>query len=218
MNKPSASLERNTQLLSARVDELRSALQQSSPQRLAVNTGASYMEDSNDDGGFEFEYWGTATLLSCPGYTAHDKLTGAELPAAFQALILYYFYTADGTALSDRWIAFSELQDGRFYTQAFQGYTGGQLGKLFADEMDTFQAAALAIGGRPHSMGDAGFVFQLLPRVHLLALVWQGDEDFPSNYQILFNKSVNHYLPTDACAIAGSMLTRKLIRAREIQG
>jgi hypothetical protein len=29
----------------------------------------------------------------------------------------------------------------------------------------------------------------------------------------LFDASASHYLPTDACAIAGSMLTRQLIKS-----
>jgi hypothetical protein len=51
----------------------------------------------------------------------------------------------------------------------------------------------------------------MLPRVSLLTVYWQGDEDFPSSAQILFGVEVKHYLPTDACAIAGSMLTRQLV-------
>jgi hypothetical protein len=215
MNKITASPEKNTQLLTVRVDELRHALQQINPKQVASHAGAHYSDDS-DNGMFEFEFLGARTLLSYPEYAAYDNFTGSELPVAVQALILYYFYNADGSALTDRWIAFSELQDGRFYTQAFQGYSGDKLGKLFADDLDTFRKAALAIGGIPHSMANASFVFQLLPRVPLLALAWQGDDEFPSSYQILFNESVNHYLPTDACAIAGSMLTRKLIRASDM--
>lgn len=216
MEKPSISPDKTPELLSARVDELRHNLQQRSPQRTAFNTAAHYTEHSANAGIFEFNFWGTPTQLVYPACKAQDIATGYELPVSFQAFILYYFNTADGTPLTDRWISFSELQDGRFYTQAFQGYTGNQLAKTFDNELKAFQKAAQTTGGRPYSMGDAGFIFQLLPRVHLLALAWQGDEEFPSNYQILFNETVNHYLPTDACAIAGSMLTRKLIRAKEI--
>lgn len=217
MNKITASPEKSTQLLSVRVDELRHALQLINPKQVTSHAGAHYTDDS-DNGIFEFEFWGAPTLLSYPECTAYDKSTGSKLPVAVQALILYYFYNADGFPLTDRWIAFSELQDGRFYSQAFQGYSGDKLGKLFTDDLDAFRKAALEIGGIPHSMADASFVFQLLPRVPLLALAWQGDDEVPSSYQILFNESVNHYLPTDACAIAGSMLTGKLIRARDILG
>ncbi|MDL1911699.1 DUF3786 domain-containing protein, partial [Chloroflexi bacterium CFX6] len=55
--------------------------------------------------------------------------------------------------------------------------------------------------------------FQPLPRVPLMTTYWLGDEDFPSSCKILFDESATHYLPIDACAILGSMLTRKIIAA-----
>lgn len=211
--RPITSPEKNIELLAARVDELRQSLQQMRPAELAANTAADFSIHNQSEGFFELNFWETPTVVSFPGYAIKDALSGRELPVFMQALILYYFFTADGTPLSNQWISFSELQDGRFYTQAFQGYTGRQLAQIFQDDLEAFSQAALASGGKRGDIGDASFIFPVLPKVNLLIAAWQGDEDFPSNYQLLFNASVNHYLPTDACAIAGSMLTRKIIRA-----
>jgi hypothetical protein len=214
MNKFSAAPEKNIHLLSARVNELRHALQHFTPYELAARTAARYAKQDKTKGIFELNLWDYSIVITYPELIVMDSNNGQELPIAFQALVLYYFYTADGAKLSDQWISFSDLQDGRFYSQAFQGYTGHMLARIFKDNIMDFEQAALAIGGIPHPIGDVGYIIRLFPKVHLLALAWQGDEDFPSNYQILFNASVNHYLPTDACAIAGSMLTRKIIQAR----
>jgi hypothetical protein len=65
MNKITASPEKNTQLLSVRVDELRHALQQINPKQVASHAGAHYSDDS-DNGMFEFEFLGAPTLLSYP--------------------------------------------------------------------------------------------------------------------------------------------------------
>lgn len=64
-------------------------------------------------------------------------------------------------------------------------------------------------------MGDAAYLFQVLPLVSLLAVTWLGDEEMPPAYQILFDANVSHHLPTDVCAILGSMLTERLIRSVE---
>jgi hypothetical protein len=45
----------------------------------------------------------------------------------------------------------------------------------------------------------------------LLAVYWKGDDEFPPSYKILFEDIADEHLPTDACAILGSMLTGKLI-------
>jgi hypothetical protein len=49
----------------------------------------------------------------------------------------------------------------------------------------------------------------------LLVVFWAGDDELPPAYQVLFDASASHHLPTDACAIAGSMLVRQLIAASE---
>jgi hypothetical protein len=80
-----------------------------------------------------------------------------------------------------------------------------------------FAAAAGAIHGRELStggqLGDRAFAFRALPHVSLLVVCWLGDEDFPPSYRLLFDGAAKHHLSTDACAILGSGLTRRLIRA-----
>jgi len=70
----------------------------------------------------------------------------------------------------------------------------------------TSERAALKQGGKSYPLGDASFSFQFLPRMSLLAVFWAGDDELPASYQVLFDASASHQLPTDACAIAGSML------------
>jgi len=198
-------------LLLPRIEELRSGLTNSDPNILSLNTGTHFSISNSGKGLFELSLWQQNILLTFPELTARTSETGDPLGIANQVMILYYFFTADGTRVTGQWISFSELPDGRFYNQAFQGYTGAELYKVFKEDFDRLEKAAIKIGGVPKSFADIAFSFHLLPRLPLLMAVWQGDEDFPASYQILFDSSVSHYLPTDVCAIAGSMLTRKLI-------
>lgn len=211
LKAPVSPADKNPGLLAARADELRLALQQVNTDILAVNTASAYVKQPDGTGTFLLDFWDRPISVSYPDFRITYAADETELNIAHQALILYYFHTADGTPIADNWISFSDLQDGRFYAQAFQGYSGQQLANYFKDNLTYFKQSGLNLGGIVHNIGDASLIFYILPMVHLLAVAWQGDYDFPSNYQILFNASVNHYLPTDACAIAGSMLTRNMI-------
>ena len=78
----------------------------------------------------------------------------------------------------------------------------------------SFEFAAHNLAGvRQFGLGDLAYTFQALPRVSLLLVFWKGDEDFPASFQVLFDASASHYLPTDAYAILGSTLTRRLIKS-----
>jgi len=131
-----------------------------------------------------------------------------------QALLAYTFYTSDGALPAQEWIAFTELPNGRFYTNAFQGYTGNKLARAFGNDVKGFAETAVSIGGNPVEFADAAFQFQVLPKVPVLVAYWMGDEDFPPSYKLLFDANINHHMPTDACAIIGSMLTSKLLKQR----
>ena len=200
-----------------RLDELRTLLAFSDPEAIARMSGAVYTPGDallTPDDRLNLALWSAPISITCSEWVAYPEAENQPLSAFDQALILYYLTTADGTSLTGEWIAFSDLPDGRFYNQAFQGYTGKQLARLFQDDRVAFEQAAQALGGIRQPLGDASFAFQALPRVPLLAVYWQGDEDFPSTCQVLFDAAASHYLPTDAYAILGSTLTRRLIKAR----
>lgn len=198
-------------LLAQRVQALRDQLAILNPQQIAINTAANYFAKEVGKAHFRFPYWQEEIIVKVPTYQAFSANDQTELGVAHQALILYYFITARPIPLTEKWVSFAELPDGRFYNQAFQAYTGNVLRRHFGNQLERLELAIQKLKGIAVPFADRAFLFWVFPRVPLLLVYWQGDEDFPSNYQILFDACVASYLPTDACAIAGSMLTRKLI-------
>jgi hypothetical protein len=203
-------------LLASRLDEMREKLRRSDPDQLAVSTGTAFFPTKNDTGEFRFKLWQRDVILTYPEIIVKDKKKGSALSSSEQALVLYYFRTCDGTRPTGHWISFSELPDGRFYNQAFQGYTGGKLAQTFHNDYDLFCLIAERLGGeRVHLLGDAAYVYNVLPMVNLLLVTWQGDEDFAASYQVLFDAAMPHHLPTDAGAITASILTGRLLAELE---
>ncbi len=192
--------------LTRRVDELRHDLAQRDTAVLAAKSGTNLVI-----GGLELMMWETAVLVTLPDFIAYNRETGQMLDPLTQGQIAYYLHTSDGTLTAGEWIAFTELQNGRFYTQAFQGYTGQKLAQHFGNDMKWFRKTAVAIGGKSVPFADIAFQFQAFPHVALLVAGWQGDEDFAPSYTILFDAHTNHHLPTDGCAIIGSMVTERLL-------
>lgn len=210
-NRPALPLDQKPNHLLARLEELRAELRLRTPEDIAARTGATFTPHAPDGGNFTISVWDQELVLDFPELNARSVSARLEVGPAIQALILYYFISADGTPVTGRYIAYSELPDGRFYSQAFQGYTGQELARRFANDPEALHRTAGKLGGSPQSLGDCSYLFPLFPNINLMLVFWQGDEDFPSNCQILFDQAAASQLPTDACAIAGSMLTRKLL-------
>ena len=208
--KPSRSKEADEQFAS-RVDELRSALRFQDPELIAARSGVSYLMLGPERGELHVPLWGNVCILSFPellGYNCRDE----HLSDFHQALFLYYLITADGAPLTGKWVSFADLPDGRMYNAAFQGYSGDEIVRAYGFDLDGFKAACQTTGGQSVDIGSASFIFQALPKVPLMLTYWLGDEDFPSSCKVLFDESASHYLPIDACALLGSMLTQKVIR------
>ncbi len=197
-----------------RLNELRLSLQGRDPITLAASTGSTWDPSDGDQGEFNLELWGKPLRLTYPAWELIHISTGKPASPMENTLLLYYFNLADGTPLACKWISFSELPDGKFYNQAFQGYTGKELGQSFGNDLQLYIRAGRKLGGEPIELGDAGFLFWALPRVPVAAVYWQGDEEFPSSAQVLFDQNAAHYLTTDSYAILGSTLTRQLIAAK----
>lgn len=189
------------------------------PEALAERTGTQFVVETGNSGKYIFEILEQEVCLVYPEWVVKDSLSNKDLPPTTQALVLFYFITADGTSPDGRWISFSNLPDGRFYNPAYQGYTGGELAKNFQNDLEAFGKAARQLGGvnwatMPEVPGDVAYRFQTLPRLAVLSICWEGDEDFPTSYRILFESTASHYLPTDVCAYLGSFLTRSLVKAK----
>ena len=193
---------------SRRNHELRRLVSKKKPQELAYNTGGvSHPEQNN----LEILFWDRRVVISLPSLEISDKKSQQVLPEFSQAMILYYLHLADGSPVSGRWVSFAELPDGRFYHNAYQGYTGQMLARVIGNHIEGFEKVARALKAQKAQLGHASYIFQALPKVPLLVIQWQGDEDFPASFQILFDDTAHHFLPSDGCAILGSMLTRKII-------
>jgi len=201
--------------LNQRIADLQSQLRKKNPEKLAQNIDAIYMPEENLKGVFHLTYWTSEVTIGFPDFVVRDAHSRDKLSEIDQAILTYHLYWSDGTINTAQWISFSELPDGQFYTKAFQGYTGNRLARKFCENIPAFSKSAEACGGSPIDFGDKAYLFQILPRIPLIVVCWLGDEDFSTSYRVLFDSSISHHLPTDACAILGSKITQELIQTLE---
>ncbi len=190
------------------VEEARETLCRLKPGKLVLRSGC----EQDGEGNFCLTFFWREYVISADDFIVRRADTGDEQPSFIQSLILTYLVTADGTTPSSRWVGFRELPDGMFYVQAFQGYTGGRLVRELGGGIEVFRRAAKVLGGEPLEIGDAGYVFTVLPRVHLGLVYWEGDEEFPSQARVLFEDTAAHYMPTDGLAILGSQLVGRILK------
>ena len=211
--------EASDNLLKVRIEQLRTELKEmDDPKGNAFRCGMEYREISGTPH-LSFLIFNLPVEIKYPELVVRDVYNGKSLNTAYQALVCYYLVTSArasiGHHLESKWVSFADLPDGRFYNQSFQGYTGNRLAAQIESDKKKFSQIAMQMKGSALGIGDVGYQFLALPRVPVGVVFWGGDEEFPSNCQFLFNSNVSKHLPTDTCAILGSMLTQMILKQME---
>jgi hypothetical protein len=140
-----------------------------------------------------------------------DTGTDAEpVPISERLLILHYLVTAGGAPPRGEWISFKDLPDGLLYYSTFYKRTVKLLLKKFGDSPAKLTAAAAKIGGIPVKMGDAAVIIQAFPKVAVSWVLWQGDDEFPAEGNVLLDRGITDYLPTEDIVVLCQTIALKL--------
>lgn len=187
-----------------------SRLPELSPPVAASRSGCSY-----ERGVFTVPFLDRVFHLSFPSGEATEKGTGQPPPPWLHLILLHYLLTADGTPVADSWITYRYLPGAFLFEGRFQEMAITSLARAFAQDLEGFRRAGLALRGDTMSRtGDAGFRFLVLPRLPMAAILYLGDEEVPGSAAVLFDSSAPHYLPTEDLSIVGSYLSRQLLARR----
>lgn len=147
--------------------------------------------------------------ISYPGFEFEDTDNpGAQIPLQEQVLILHYLLGCR-PELADRWVAYRELPGAGFYFGAFVKRAVDPLKKVFGNNIETLRQAAAKLGAKPIDTGSVGFQLDILPYAPVQMILWEGDDEFPAEANILFDAAVGQYLsPEDAAWLASLAVYR----------
>ena len=188
-----------------KLKELQQALKLKDVLGISKNSGCTLVDNYFHVPLFDQEY-----KVSAESFAVSSRSSPSPTPYV-QALILEYLNRSDGTMPTGEWINFRELPSGGNYNQAFNGYASMVPAEIWKLDIDGFAQACLSRGGVETGMGDAGFMFRVLPRIHLCLVYWLGDEEFPSSSGVLFDSVASHHMVTDGLAILGKQLVTYVV-------
>lgn len=177
---------------------------------MAANSGCLYDLDKER---FTVPFLHQTYLVTFPDGKVTYSHDNSEAPIITAILLLHYLINASGVDLSQNWISYKELQGGSIYIEPFQHRAIIPFVKKFGGYPQDFALAAEKLGGKKADHGDVSFIIPVLPRVPLLYILWEGDEEFPPNGTILFDNYANHYLATEDYAFLGGMTVAALLAA-----
>jgi hypothetical protein len=127
-----------------------------------------------------------------------------------KGVILHYILEADGFPPSKRFITYGEIPGGMTYAGVFRRRVILPFINAFGQDVEGFKKAAEVLNGVPALLGDIAYTIQVFPKVSVTLVLWAGDEEFPPAGKMLFDASIDHYLPLEDVVVMGEMVVGRL--------
>ena len=144
--------------------------------------------------------------ISHPDY-AIRALDGGKLPPLpTQTFLLRYLLECRDVDWRGEWKTFREMPWGEMYIKPYTGRVLTRAAFTFGFHTAAMRAAAEKMGALPVKHGDAGFEFDLVGGYKMQILVWEGDDEFPPNAQILYSDNFAEGFAAEDRVVAGDIL------------
>lgn len=155
--------------------------------------------------------------LNYPDFEFRDVVvSGKDVPIQEQILILHYLQADRPEQPLGDWIAYREIPGAAFYYAAFLKRAVDPLKRAFGQNIAELRRAAVRLNGAAVEFGDAAFDFRVFPKVPVRLILHAGDDEFPAEATILFDRSVERLLsPEDIAWLAGMVVYRLIGLSRE---
>ena len=202
-----------------RIDDYRRAfeiakadLEKANPKRIADQSGASLSYDQEGSVTLSLEFLNKQLDIEWPSMKFSAARDKKEIPIQQQVLILHYLQGCQGSKVEGQWVAYQEIPDGRFYLDAFVQRAKQPLLKAFGSRPDLLHDLAKQLyDAQPFDHGDVSVVIRVLPKVPVALIIWRGDDEFPPEASILFDRSIQEILSAEDIAWLAGMVVYPLV-------
>lgn len=137
-----------------------------------------------------------------------------EIPVHTRLLLIHYLiYAKDTAAVTGEEIPFHSIRGVSHFEAAFIRETIPPLKKAFEGHTDRFIQSGKALHGTICTYGDASVRLQLFPLIAITYILWEGDDEFPMNINVLFDKGITDCTHPEDVPVLGSYGAKQLIEA-----
>ena len=206
----------------ARIDDYKQArelakneLKDLDPDLLSLLSEAGYPKEKDGRKGLILDFLNREVFITWPDMDIIYSDANDELSIQQQVLILHYFngcFISNGAPLTGEWISFQEIPDGRFYMGPFFKRAKDPLLKTFGEKPGLLiDIASKEYEASPFDHGDFSVIINAFPLVPIALVLWEGDEEFPPEGNVLFDKNISKILSAEDVAWLAGMAIYPMI-------
>ena len=171
------------------------------PAEAAARTGVAW-----DGKEFTVKLLGRDYAIAHPEYAIRALDEGALPPLPVQTFLLRYLLESKQTPWKGEWKTFREMPWGEMYITPYTGRVLTRAAFTFGFRTGAMKAACEKMGAEAVKHGDAGYRFDLIGNYQMQILIWEGDDEFPPNAQVLYSDNFAEGFAAEDRVVAGDIL------------
>ena len=169
----------------------------------------------NSRGIVTVQYLDCVYQITLPGINVSFQDSAAAVPLRDKIMVLHYFIQSKGTPVSGRWVTYKDFPEGVVYFPTFYKRAIIPWLERFGQCPEKLLDAARTLRGQRIDFGSIGVVIPAFKRVPVALVLWHGDEEFPSEGNILFDGSISDYLTTDDINMLCQTIAWRLVKSAQ---
>lgn len=166
------------------------------PKDAVARTGVKW-----DGNNFYVNLLGVQYVIAHPQYAITPMC-----PLPVQTFLLRYLLEGRDMVWGGEWKTFREMPWGEMYIQPYTGRVLTRAAFTFGTRIEKFRAACEKMGAMPLSHGDAGYQFDVIGKYAMQIIVWEGDDEFPPNAQVIYTDNFATGFAAEDRVVAGDIL------------
>ena len=120
-----------------------------------------------------------------------------EISHLLGLFIVYYLLNSKDINISKEWISEKDIPGGPTFFRGPHKIPTHVIEYRYDNKINEFREVCEKLQGVSLNMADAAYAFKIAPRIPVVVQFWDGDEEFPAESKILFDKTITEHLSPD---------------------
>ena len=140
----------------------------------------------------------------------------AERNPAFNIYTLFA-YAKENARLSGEWVPFEKLRNASPFEAAYKKNIILPLGAAFDGKGCLLEEALIKMGGKKINYAEVGYEIKAFECIPMRILFWNGDEEFASQANVLFDMSATDFIHVESTVSIASEALERLCSLADVE-
>ena len=183
------------------MEHYRGVFAAANPEEMSASSHVPYAE-----GKFRLTLLSRPVSVSWPEMETHYEDDGSATASNVRILLARLIMEGTIVAAGGKMLAYTDMPWGNVYAQQFRGRCILRLAGTYGSNIAGFISACEAMGGIKAASGDVSYDLPFLPGLTVRLILWEGDDEFPAQAQILFSDNFPSAFQAEDNAVTGDII------------